>query len=184
MAHIPTPAGLPGIVSLFATRPETAKPMSELAEVLLRGPSVLSRGERELIATYVSSLNQCRFCTNSHAAIAQAQLSDPQLAEQVQVNFESAAISDKLKSFLKIAGKVQKDARTVSSEDIALAKSLGATDVEIHDVVLIAAAFCMYNKYVDGLASFTPENKSDYTQTGFFIAEKGYMAALQQPAHQ
>ncbi|MGH3422348.1 MAG: carboxymuconolactone decarboxylase family protein, partial [Streptosporangiaceae bacterium] len=64
----------PGILSLFEYRPETAKPLCELAEVLLRGRSTLSRGERELMASYVSALNDCSFCTDSHAAFAAAQL--------------------------------------------------------------------------------------------------------------
>src|SRR3954463_7556288 len=70
MPHIALPEGLPGITSGFAFRPETAKPMRELAEVLLRGPNTLTSGEREMIAAYVSSRNDCHFCQASHSAAA------------------------------------------------------------------------------------------------------------------
>ena len=70
MPHIALPEGLPGITSGFAYRPETAKPMRELAEVLLRGPSTLTSGERETIAAFVSARNDCAFCHASHRAAA------------------------------------------------------------------------------------------------------------------
>ena len=179
MAHIQVPPQLPGILSLFATRPETAKPMQELADVLLRMPSSLSRGERELIATHVSSLNQCRFCTNSHSAIASEVLGgDTATVDAVKNNFRTAPVSEKLKALLAIAGKVQADARTVSETEIQAARKEGATDREIHDTVLIAAAFCMYNRYVDGLAAWTPDWVSQgdmYRQSAKIIAEHGYV---------
>ncbi|MBL8004927.1 MAG: peroxidase-related enzyme [Candidatus Kapabacteria bacterium] len=176
MAHIPTQPGLPGISSLFAFRPETAKPMRELAHVLLYSESSLSSGDREVIATYVSSRNQCVFCTQSHAAAARAHLKeDASIVDDVLLNGVNASVSDKLKSLLTIAGKVQKGGRIVTDEDVALAKSLGATDMEIHDTVLIAAAFSMFNRYVDGLASFTPQDPADYVEMGVRMASVGYI---------
>ena len=76
MPHITLNSDEPGIRGLLRYRPETGCPISELAEVLLRGPSTLTRGERELIAAYVSALNECTFCYTSHAAIAACQLDD------------------------------------------------------------------------------------------------------------
>ncbi|HUP57743.1 MAG TPA: carboxymuconolactone decarboxylase family protein [Bdellovibrionota bacterium] len=175
MPHVPAPEGVPGIVGLFATRPETARPMQELVEVLLRGPSPLSRGERELIAAHVSKLNQTRFCEASHSAFAAAQLPEGEaLVELVKNDFRTAPISAKLKSLLEIATKVQGDARRVSKQDVEAAKAQGATDVEIHDTVLIAAAFCMYNRYVDGLAAYTPDQPEAYRQMAKIIVEQGY----------
>lgn len=74
MPHITLDSEEPGIRGLLGYRPETGRPLSELAEVLLRGPGTLARGERELIAAYVSSLNGCRYCSSSHGACAAAQL--------------------------------------------------------------------------------------------------------------
>lgn len=174
--HINVPAGVPGISSLFALRPEAAKPMRELAEVLLRESKGLSRGERELMAAYVSSLNECNFCCNCHSAAAVHQLDDgAALVQAVKKDYTTAPISEKLKALLAIAGKVQRDARLVSPEDIERAHANGATDLEIHDTVLIAAAFCMYNRYVDGLASYTPTDPKVYNAIGKQLAEHGYI---------
>ena len=189
MAHITLNSELPGISGLFRYRPETAAPMEELAEVLLRGPNTLTRGERELIAAYVSSLNECRFCSSSHAAFAAAQLPGGMaqvrqafggvgagIAVGVGVDDGSGAngagangagsdsgnvpvpVSAKLSALLDIAGAVQKGGRNVTSQLVDAARAAGATDTEIHDSVLIAAAFCMMNRYVDGLATFAPDD--------------------------
>src|ERR1700683_4273078 len=143
MPHIALPEGLPGIRGAMAFRPATAKPLNELVEVLLCGPSTLSPGERELIATYVSTLNDCYFCQTVHGAIAAAHLGgDEELVRCVKADFNQAVISDKLKTLLVIAGKVQKGGKQVTAKDIDAARAAGATDIEIHDTVLIAAAFC------------------------------------------
>ncbi|RPI22334.1 MAG: carboxymuconolactone decarboxylase, partial [Actinobacteria bacterium] len=86
MPHIQLPPGVPGIVSAFAFRPETARPLQELAEVLLRGPNTLSSGEREMIASFVSSQNDCFFCHASHRAAAAHHLQgDYELVDAVRV---------------------------------------------------------------------------------------------------
>jgi uncharacterized peroxidase-related enzyme len=178
MPHIPLPEGLPGIVGPLAYRPETAKPLLELAETLLRGPNTLIPAEREMIAAHVSYRNECDFCQLSHSAAAAAHLNgNYDLVEQIKVNPEAAAISDKLKALLAIAGKVQQGGKQVTSEDISRARRQGATDKEIHDAVLIAAAFCMYNRYVDGLATWAPTNPEMYRANGKWLADDGYLAA-------
>jgi uncharacterized peroxidase-related enzyme len=178
MPHILLPEGLPGITSGFAFRPETAKPMRELAEVLLRGPSSLTSGEREIIATFVSTLNDCYFCQTSHRAAAAHHLGgDYRLVDAVRFDYRNADISEKLKALLAIASKVQKSGKNVTAEDVARARQEGATDTEIHDTVLIAAAFCMYNRYVDGLATFTPTDQALYDAMGARMAQQGYLAA-------
>src|SRR5271156_2997699 len=142
MPHIHPPGGLPGITSAFAFRPETAQPMRALAEVLLRGPSTLSSGEREMIATFVSTRNDCYFCQTSHRSAAAHHLGgDYELVDAVRRDYLSAPVSAKLKALLAIAAKVQQSGKSVTPEDVAHARSEGATDVEIHDTVLIAAAF-------------------------------------------
>src|ERR1700729_2487362 len=176
MAYIALPEGLPGITAGFAFRPETAKPMRELAHVLLHGPNTLSPGERELIATYVSSRNDCYFCQTSHGAAAAAHLDkDWGLVDQVKRDYAQAEISEKLKALLRIAGKVQLGGKQVTEEDVAAAREQGASDQEIHDTVLIAAAFCMYNRYVDGLATWQPRDPEIYREIGKQTSQLGYV---------
>ena len=176
MAHIALPAGFPGITAGFAFRPDTAKPMQELAEVLLRGPSTLSRGEREMIAAYVSSRNECYFCHASHRAAAAHNLEgNYELVDAVKRDYQTAPISSKLRTLLAIAAKVQESGKHVGAADIDRARSEGASDVEIHDAVLIAAAFSMFNRYVDGLATLTPTDEESYDAMGQRMARNGYV---------
>ena len=182
MAHIQLPEGLPGIRGLLAFRPETARPLSELADTLLHGPGTLSPGERELIAAYVSQLNDCAYCHRSHAAIATCHLQDEELVAAVIADAEGAAVSDKLKALLAIAARVQQSGRSVRPSDVARARDQGATDLEIHDTVVIAAMFCMYNRYVDGLGTSTPTDAAGYAQRARQVAEHGYGAAIQGAA--
>ena len=181
MAYINVPEGVPGIRSLVLFRPETGKYLYDLAQVLLRGESPLSEADRELIAAYVSQRNDCFFCTNSHAAAARCLYGAE--AEQVNAvlkNMEEAPVSDKLKTLLHIAGKVQVLGKEVTTEDIEAAREAGATDRELHDTVLIAATFCMFNRYVDGLASFTPQDPKAYEEMGKRMVANGYVLP-QQP---
>ena len=175
MPHIALPEGLPGISAGFAFRPETAKPMRELAHILLHEPNSLTPGERELIATYVSSQNDCYFCQTSHGAAAACHLDNMETVRQVKTDFHNSPVSSKLKSLLVIASKVQHGGKNVTSADIAEARNQGATDIEIHDTVLIAAAFCMYNRYVDGLDTWQPRDESMYAEMGRHLAETGYL---------
>ena len=181
MAHIPLPEGVPGILGPMAFSPETAKPLNALAEVLLRGPNSLSPAEREMVATYVSSRNDCYFCQHAHGAVVAYRLGgDEKLVNDIKLNFESATISDKMKAQLASAGKVQKGGKQVAVSDVDRARRHGATDKEIHDTVLIAAAFCMYNRYVDGLATWAPSDADMYREKGRRLAEVGYVESTAQ----
>lgn len=167
----------PGITGPMKYRPETAEPLNELAEVLLRGPSTLSRGERELIAAYVSGGNECRFCCGSHSAFAAAQLDGGHaIVGQVLADPDSAPVPGKLKALLRIAAAVRVAGRAVTEELVAAARDEGATDLEIHDTVLIAAAFCMFNRYVDGLATLAPDDPAAYESQAQRIVVHGYGA--------
>jgi uncharacterized peroxidase-related enzyme len=185
MAHITLPEGIPGIRGPMMFRPETAGPINQLVEVLLRDTNhSLSPGERELIATYVSARNDCNYCQNIHGAIAAHHLNgDEQLVSCIRLDdLEGAGISAKLKALLAIAGKVRESGKQVSAEDVAHAREHGATDLEIHDTVLIAAVFCMCNRYVDGLATWAPEDPEFYRQRAALIAKNGYTASVATPA--
>lgn len=179
MPHIALPTDLPGISAGFAFRPETAKPMRELAHILLHEPNSLPPSDRELIATYVSSLNDCHFCQASHGAAAASHLGDAEIVAKVKLDPAQAPISEKLKRLLAIAGKVQQGGKHVTESDVQAARDLGATDTEIHDTVLIAAAFCMFNRYVDGLATWQPVEDSMYRKMGAHLASEGYRTSSQ-----
>lgn len=182
MPHIDLPEGLPGISAGFTYRPETAKPMRELAHVLLHEPNSLTPGERELIAAHVSSRNNCHFCQASHSAAATCHLGDASVVEKVKADVASAPVSPKLKALLNIAGKVQRDGKLVTKSDVEAARAQGATDLEIHDAVLIAAAFSMYNRYVDGLGTWQPRDPEMYARMGQHLASEGYLApSIRQP---
>jgi uncharacterized peroxidase-related enzyme len=175
MPHINFNNDFPGIRSAMAYRPETAGPLSELAEILLRDSVGLTRAERELIGMYVSYLNDCFYCHHSHGEIACIYLDgNRELVEQVRKDYHKAGISDKLKALLAIAAKVQQSGKAVVASDIEKAREQGASDRDIHDTVLIAAAFCMYNRYVDGLATVTPTDMSSYPLRAKQVVENGY----------
>lgn len=175
MPYINLPEGVPGIRGLVMFRPETGKYLYELAQILLRGPSPLTEAEREMIATFVSSRNNCNFCAGSHGAAAKALLgADATLMDDVLKNYETAAISNKMKALLNIAGKVQILGKEVKQPDIDAARNAGADDLDIHDTVLIAATFSMFNRYVDGLATIAPKDPVEYLEMGKRLAEKGY----------
>ena len=175
MPHIALPPGVPGIRSALQFRPETARPLLELAETLLRSPGTLTSAEREMIAAFVSARNDCRFCHASHrAAAAHHQGGDYSVVDAVGRDYASAPVSAKLKTLLAIAAKVQEGGKQVQPADVERARAQGATDMEIHDTVLIAAAFCMYNRYVDGLATWTPTDDTVYDEMGRRMAFQGY----------
>ena len=181
MAHIAVPEGVPGIRSLVMFRPETGKHLYDLAQVLLRDPSPLSPAERELIATHVSARNDCMFCMSSHAAAARELFEGQrEIVDCVIENKSTELLTPKMKALLHIAGKVQQSGKLVTDEDVAEARKHGAVDRDIHDTVLIAATFSMFNRYVDGLASLTPTDQKEYEPMGKRLATLGYVLP-QQP---
>ncbi len=175
MPHINLDPNLPGMRSLLAFRPEIAGPLAQLTNVLLRSNEGLSMADRELIGTHVSQLNNCFYCQHSHRALAVCYLDDNErLVDQVISDYNNALITDKLKALLSIAGSVQKGGLYVTTEQVETAKALGATDSDIHDTVLIAALFCLFNRYVDGLATNTPTDLAAYSARAKQVAVSGY----------
>ncbi|HTS43669.1 MAG TPA: peroxidase-related enzyme [Puia sp.] len=175
MPYIPLEEHLPGITGLLEYRKDSAAPIRELTQTLLRGPSTLTEGERELIATIVSSRNECGFCTAAHTAAANVLLGENDTSEKVKQDIVTAPVSNKMKALLTIASQVQESGKSVTEASIQKAKEEGATDIEIHDTVLIAAAFCMYNRYVDGLATWAPQDRQFYVHRAPQRAEEGYI---------
>jgi len=175
MPHIPLDPNLPGITGILNYRLETALPIRQLTHLLLRGDSTLTQGERELIATTVSYGNECKFCTAAHTAAVDLLLGEKETAELVKKDLQNAPVSAKMKRLLTIAKAVQVSGKNVSTEMINAAKGAGATDLEIHDTVLISALFSLYNRLVDGLASVTPADSAFYERLAHILANKGYL---------
>ena len=179
MPHIELANNMPGIVGLMMFRPETAEPLNALAETLLRADNSLSRGERETIAAYVSNLNECRFCEWSHSAFAARQLEGGyDVVDSIKRDLDEAPVSPRLRALLADRGRGPTQRPRRDRGDIRAARNAGASDVEIHDTVLIAAAFCMYNRYVDGLGTWAPDAREAYDQMAEGIVEHGYGASL------
>lgn len=174
MPYIPLEDHLPGITGLLEYRKDTAAPIRALTQFLLRGPSTLTEGERELIATIVSHRNKCTFCVTAHTAAADILLGEEETTSKIKEDITTAPLSDKMKALLTIASQVQESGKSVTAESIQEAKNAGATDIEIHDTVLIAALFCLYNRYVDGLATVTPTDPEFYKGLGQRLKDHGY----------
>ena len=182
MPYIPLDEKLPGITGLLDYRQDTALPIRQLTQILLRGESTLTEGERELIATVVSHGNECRFCSSAHAATANLLLGDPDISDKARTDPGQAPVSDKMKALLKIAKAVQVNGKEVTQQMVEDARSKGTTDRELHDTVLIAALFSLYNRYVDGLASVTPSDPEFYNRLGHILINKGYMPSANRYA--
>jgi len=174
MPYIPLAQHLPGITGLLEYDQEAAQPIRELTQVLLRGPSSLTFAERELIATIVSTGNQCTFCTTAHTAAADLLLGEKETSREIKKDILQAPVSDKMKTLLVIASLVRESGKSVTPDAIENAKKAGATDLEIHDTVLIAALFCLYNRYVDGLGTALPDDMQYYDVLADRLVNHGY----------
>ena len=183
MPHIPLEEHLPGVTGLLEYRRDTALPLRELTQILLRGPSTLTQGERELIATIVSHRNNCTFCSASHTAAADVLLGEETTSASIKKDLINAAVSEKLKALLAIAAAVQISGKNVTTELVDKARLEGATDLEIHDTVLIAALFSLYNRYVDGLATVAPADPLFYKGIGERLKNNGYHRLAQGYDH-
>src|SRR4026207_1649086 len=123
MPYIPLEEHLAGITGLLEYRKDTAAPIRELTQILLRGPSTLTEGERELIATVVSHRNECTFCATAHTAAADVLLDESETSGKVKQDIQTAPVSDKMKALLTIAAQTQTGGKAVTEASIKLAKS-------------------------------------------------------------
>lgn len=128
----------------------------------------ITRAEREMLASAVSSANDCFFCMDSHNAFA------CDLLSRAKTSMEVVGARAKFQALQAIALTVRASARELGREDIERAKSAGATDGDVQLAVLIASAFSMYNRMVDGLRARTPEHERAYEARASEIADRGY----------
>ena len=174
MPYIPLEGHLPGITGLLEYRKDSGQPIRELTQILMRGPSTLTEGERELIASVVSNGNQCTFCSTAHTATADLLIGDHETSQKVKQDIATAPVSEKMKALLTIASLTRESGKRVTTAVIDKAKAAGATDIEIHDTVLIAALFCLYNRYVDGLGTALPAENNYYHVLAERLVNHGY----------
>lgn len=174
MPYIRLESHLPGITGLLEYRKDSGQPIRELTQILMRGNSTLTEAERELIASVVSNGNQCTFCITAHTAAADLLIGNHETSQKVKQDIATAPVSEKMKALLTIASLTRESGKRVTAEVIDKAKNAGATDVEIHDTVLIAALFCLYNRYVDGLATSLPDENNYYDVLAERLVNHGY----------
>lgn len=160
-----------GIQKLFSFSPKSAKPLLDLTQTILVEEGSLPRWFREVIASFVSDQNECQFCFMSHQSVAFALLDEKEIQKEVERNVM-------WQNLILIAQSVtKKDRRMLPEMDtlINIAKESGATDQQIHDTVLIASAFNMYNRYVDGMGlSDSVQDEKIFKGMGKRLAEHGY----------
>jgi uncharacterized peroxidase-related enzyme len=175
MAYINLDSSLPGMRSLLNYRPIIAPPLLDLMKLVMRSDEGLSIGERELIATYVSYLNDCTNCHIIHGEVAQCFFEDdPDIIAQIKEKNIDSKLSPRLHMLLSIAKSVQKSGRLVSNHQLSTARDNGITDVEIHDTILISSMFCFFNRYIDGLGLISEDDSASYKERAKMIAEHGY----------
>jgi uncharacterized peroxidase-related enzyme len=176
---------VPGILAAMRLTPSLETHLRGLADALLVEEypgATISRGERELIATAVSAGNDCFYCMDSHGAFASELLSRDgtsgvdALVDGIKLG-ESEGVSPKVAALLEIARGVQRNARAVARGEVERALAAGATDADTQLAVLIASAFCMYNRMVDGFRAATPASAEAYRDRASQIAEHGYSAS-------
>ena len=173
----------PGIIAAMSLSPGLAAHLRGLANELLVKEypgATLTRAERELIATAVSAANECFYCMDCHGAFALELMRDTSASSAHTLVLglkmgDASALSSKMRALIDIARAVQRRSRDLTRDDVAGALRAGATDEDTQLTVLIAAAFCMYNRMVDGLRARTPESVDAYRARAAEIAEHGYV---------
>jgi uncharacterized peroxidase-related enzyme len=173
---------VPGILAAIRLTPGLGVHLRGLADELLVNAfpgATISRGEREMLATAVSAENDCFYCMDSHGAFATAVFERSgatgleALIDGIKLG-SSDGVDEKMQALLHIARVVRRDSRELTASDVAAAKTAGASDADVQLAVLIASAFSMYNRMVDGFRAKTPPTAEAYRARAAEIAEHGY----------
>jgi uncharacterized peroxidase-related enzyme len=157
---------------LYKGHPATCRPLGELTEAAMRGPSPFTQGERELIAAYVSGLNACVYCHATHVGVAEACGVDPELFKAVLADLDAAPVAAKMKPILRYARKLTLTPARVTEDDAAAVYDAGWSDDALYSTVLVTALFNFYNRLVDGVGLALPENY--VAEAANRLSTKGY----------
>ena len=163
---------IPEILHLFRFKRRSTDHLVRFTEEVMRGPSPLSRGLRELIGAYVSARSRCSFCSDAHAAAA-AELLDRDLVREVLSDLETSRLDAAHKALLRYAGKLAENPSSVAPTDIDELKRLGFSEEAIFDVLTVASLFRFYNTWNAGagVENMTP---ADYAYSGKVLSTLGY----------
>jgi uncharacterized peroxidase-related enzyme len=151
MTYLPSLPPGAVLLDVFRARPEIYRPLIDYHQALLRGPSPLSAGERELIAAYVSGLNACGYCHGVHAATAQAFGVPGETLTALLADVGSAPVAERLKPLLRYVGKLTSNPAKITPTDAEAVLEAGWDERALHDAVAVCALFNMMNRLVDGL---------------------------------
>jgi uncharacterized peroxidase-related enzyme len=162
-----------GIIGLFEKYPGTAPVLKKLAQDVLQGPGSLDQSEREMIATFVSAKNRCYFCSQSHGAITEALKVDPTIVSALMRAEIASSLPERMRHLLMIAEYVTEN-QLLPLGLLSIAEKAGVTDQEVHDTVLVASIFCMFNRYVESLSRY-PSDSEFYRLIGEKIVKEGYV---------
>ena len=138
------------LLHLFKAFPETSKPLIEFHEALLRGPSSFTEGERELIATYVSGLNHCRYCHGVHSATARLLGVRHELVDD-RLDIDAAAVDAKMRPVLRYARKLTQQPSSLIQADADAVFAAGWDETALYHIVAVTALFNLMNRLVEGL---------------------------------
>ena len=164
------------LLDVFRAFPGAARHLIMYHEVLMRGPSPLSVGERELIAAYVSGLNACSYCHGIHSVTAQAFGVPEQLIKDMVLDLDTASVDERLRPLLRFVRALTKLPTRVVQADIEAIRSAGWGDDAIHDAVAVCALFNFMNRYVEGLG--ISANDAYFQLSGLRLHEGGYAGLL------
>lgn len=163
---------IPDILHLFRFKTRTTDHLVRLTDEVMRGPSPLSPGLRELIGAYVSKQNQYSFCMRAHVAAA-AQYLDRDLVDEVLRDLDGSRLDDADKALLRFVGKVVKDRAGITASDVDLVKAAGFSEEAIYDALTVASLFCFYNTWNAG-AGVRDMNAAGYAYSGEVLKKRGY----------
>ncbi|HEY6205610.1 MAG TPA: peroxidase-related enzyme [Chthoniobacterales bacterium] len=160
------------LLHIFQAFPTSARPLLEYLEVVLRGESPLSAGEREVIAAYVSALNNCNYCRTIHADAAVLLGANSQLVENLLSSKQASDADDRMRPILQLAHKLTVSPGHVNAADIAAVFAAGWDDRALHDAVAVCSLFNFINRFVNGLGVEAPDwymkrAAKELTQNGY-----------------
>lgn len=177
MVHLPSMPKNASLLDVFRMFPETNEPLIAFHEVLLRGPSPFTEGERELVAAYVSGLNGCRYCHGVHTATAERLGIEPGAIASLLNGDDTAAIPDRMRPVLNVAKKLTQSANGVTQRDVDAVFAAGWNETAFYHLVAVAALFNYMNRLVEGLGI---ELNPGYAQAAARrLADRGYRPLIE-----
>jgi uncharacterized peroxidase-related enzyme len=160
------------LLQVFRAYPDTARPLLDYHELVMRGPSPFTVAERELIAAYVSGVNECGYCHGVHTATAEAFGIPEGLLEALLADLDTAPVDERIRAVLRYVGKLTEAPARLTDEDAAAVLAAGWDERALHDAVIVCALFNFMNRMVNGLGIKADE--SYFALSGKRLRDVGY----------